>query len=213
MIDSATMDYIAQLCPQLTRIHLHDNLDEPGHLASFAQHCRHLRHVVLSLHTTLVLESLAVFKDYRLESLEINLGHFSVPEIENPESFLGGLQNLTSLKVGNFGGAWASFGFMEAFSPTTTTTRPLPLLTSLTITGMFYVNDDFMVPFIAAHPRLESMVLVGCQIGEATLYAIATHLSRLRHLKIHQVFKLSPQVIEHVVHHCPVLKEVLYIEP
>ncbi|SAL97696.1 hypothetical protein [Absidia glauca] len=68
----------------------------------------------------------------------------------------------------------------------TTTATPLPLLTSLTIAEMFNVGDDFMVPFIADHPRLESMVLVGCQIGDATLYAIATHLSRLRHLEIDQ---------------------------
>jgi hypothetical protein len=162
------------------------------------------------LPTRLALESLTFFEHHRLESLEVKVNRRLVAPLRYPEGFLGGLQNLTSLKVGSYGGLWESYGFMEAFSPTTTMTRPLPLLTSLTITAMFYVNDDFMLPFIAAHPRLESMVLVGCQIGEATLYAIATHLSRLRHLKIHQAGELSPQVIEHVVHHCPLLNEVLY---
>ncbi|SAL97697.1 hypothetical protein [Absidia glauca] len=99
VIDSATMDYIAHLCPQLTRIHLHANTDESGHLASFARHCRHLRHIVLSWPTRLVLNSLAVFKDYRLESLEINMDYRLLPPLENLESFLSGLQNLTSLKV------------------------------------------------------------------------------------------------------------------
>jgi hypothetical protein len=99
---------------------------------------------------------------------------------------------------------------MGAFLPTTTTTTPLPLLTSLTISRMHKVGDDFMVPFIAAHPRLESMVLEGCRIGDATLYAIASHLSRLHHLEIQQEPGLSIEVIKRVVHHCPVLDKVLY---
>jgi hypothetical protein len=98
---------------------------------------------------------------------------------------------------------------MRAFLPTTTTTTPLPLLTSLTISRMHKVGDDFMVPFIAARPRLESMDLNGCQIDETTLYAIATHLSCLRPLRIDQDHELSPHVIEHVVDHCPVFDKVL----
>ncbi|SAL97699.1 hypothetical protein [Absidia glauca] len=209
VIDSATMDYIAQLCPHLTRIHLHASIDGSGHLASFAQHCTQLRHIALTWPTGLVLESLADFKDHRLESLEINNGYRLIPPLENLESFLSSLQNLTSLKVENSEDIWGQ-DFMRAFSPTTTRTAPLPLLTSLTITKLFQLGDDFMVPFIAAHPRLESVVLVGCRIGDATLYAIATHLSRLRHLVIDHDAELSPQVIKHVVDYCPVLDKVLY---
>ncbi|SAL97700.1 hypothetical protein [Absidia glauca] len=200
---------VAERCPQLTRIHLHANPSILGLLASFAKHCRHIRHIVLSLPTRLALESLAAFKDHRLESLEIEANRRLTMSLQNPKSFLSGLQNLTSFKIGHFGGIWSPCGFMAALLPTTTTTRPLPLLTSFTITNMFYVDDDFMVPFIAAHPRLESMVLNDCKIGEATLYAIATHLSRLRHLSIDQYSGLSPQVIKHVVDHCPVLDKVL----
>jgi hypothetical protein len=71
--------------------------------------------------------------------------------------------------------------------------------------GTFCVNDTFMVSFLDAHPRLESIVLIDSQIGDATLIAIANHLFRLRSLKISQSSRLSPQLVRHVVHHCRAL--------
>jgi hypothetical protein len=159
-----------------------------------------------------VLESLVVFKDHRLESLEIILLDGIKSKFRNPENFLSGLQNLTSLTVKSDDEKVEPYDFMQVFLPTTTTT-PLPLLTSLTINEVSFAGDNFMVPFVAAHPRLESIVLIECYVHEPTLYAIADHLPRLRHLKIHQNRLFFPRALEYVVHHCPALDKIYTRSP
>jgi hypothetical protein len=80
--DIFPMNYIAQCCPQLKRIHLY-GISNCGILASLAQHCHHLHHVVLIWPTGPLLESLTVFKDFRLESLEIDIGFRFIPPLSN----------------------------------------------------------------------------------------------------------------------------------
>jgi hypothetical protein len=208
VFDYSTPRDMAQLCPQLTKLHLRDNANAFGLLASFAQHCRHLRHIVLSRPTQQVLESLVIFKDHRLESLEIILSYrFVKTHFKNPERFLSGLQNLTSLTVKTDDENFGQQNFMQVFLPTSTAT-PLPLLTSLTIKEVSFAGDNFMVPFIAAHPRLESIVLIECNIKKPTLYAMATHLPRLRYLKIDQDSIFHPCALVHLVQNCPALDKI-----
>lgn len=204
-VDSATMDYIAQLCPQLRGINLHEPRGDFEQLAVFAQHCQDLRHIGLSAPPRSMLQTLAAFENHPLESLEL-IYYSGLITLEEMDCIFA-LQQLTSLKMHNDDKTGPDSYFMQALVPATTPV-PLPLLTHVSLAGSSHVGDTFMVSFLNAHPHLESIVSMDSLLGDATLIAIANHLSRLRYLKIGQRSRLSPQLVRHVVHHCRQLSEL-----
>ncbi|KAI9019332.1 hypothetical protein CLU79DRAFT_758305 [Phycomyces nitens] len=82
--------------------------------------------------------------------------------------------------------------------------QPNPELTAFSITGCD-VNDDGIVSFVKAHPRLEHLTLMDCAITDTSLFAIQNHLGVLHYLEISYCNRITKSGVRHMIRNMPCL--------
>lgn len=201
------IERIVQLCPQIKTLTLtHISITDES-MASLGIHCRQLRRLTLAKLSQLTPTTLVALKNCPLERLRINYCSELI-QIPDTANHLASFHTLTSLYLQDLYRG-VDNDFIRRFTLRANGPAPLPLLKHLSLTGDATVENNVMVAFLRAHPRLETLSLAHCQLRDAALDVIATHLPSLTSLRIDQKDALSPAMVNQVVCSCRRLVSVV----
>ncbi|KAI8331160.1 hypothetical protein BC941DRAFT_439155 [Chlamydoabsidia padenii] len=200
-ITDKSIQHLSRHCPQLRKLHLYNATITHRSVHYLGQRCRRLRELDLKACHHLLPITLLPFAEVALEHLDLSECRWlTVEDTALDLAALGQLKHLELVCTRTINAK-----FIEHLLPLTTTTPPpLSLLTYFAITGSPDISDQVLVPFIATHPRLESLHLLKCSITDLTLNAISINLPTTLHvLGLFSCELITAPAVRRLIRACP----------
>ncbi|KAI8988344.1 hypothetical protein BDF20DRAFT_813604 [Mycotypha africana] len=159
-------------------------------------HCRHITKLTLASCSNLTSISLLPFVDMPIEYLDLSgCKWLNASDTAYDISCLHSLTHLNLVCCDTIN---------HDFIRSMVTATCLSKLQEFSITGgATLIDDNAIIPFIKTHPHVRGLFLLECAITDATLEAIATHMSfSLHHLDLSFCRHLTANGVRHLISHC-----------